>query len=262
VNCRGPLLALLALSLGGCTFGVPIGGSGKAVNPADFGDADRGIKSKSGNPPSYVVFGRRYHVLDSAAGYSERGMASWYGPDFHGKRTSSGETYDMHAMTAAHKTLPIPTRVRVTNLANGKSVIVKVNDRGPFARGRIIDLSYAAAKKLEMIGPGTAEVKIEVVDRNGKPARVRTAPLKNSDPEGGDIYIQLGSFVSEANARRLMDELLSRREQPLQVKRVQAAQGVFYRVQLGPLADVDEAGSVQKRLKRKGYTQARIVIEE
>ncbi len=258
---RWPGLAAALLVLGGCTFGVPIGGSGKAVNPADYGDADRGIKSKSGNPSSYVVFGQRYHVLDSAAGYSERGMASWYGPDFHGKRTSSGETYDMHAMTAAHKTLPIPTRVRVTNLANGKSVIVKVNDRGPFARGRIIDLSYAAAKKLDMIGPGTAEVKIEVIGRNGQRQKVRAVPLKTEETAEGDIYIQLGSFASESNARRLMDELLARRERPLQMKRVEAEQGVFYRVRLGPLADVAEADSVRKRLQRKGYQQARIVIE-
>jgi len=262
VRYRWPALVVLLLVLGGCTFGVPIGGSGKTVDPADYGDVDRGIKSKSGNPSSYVVFGQRYHVLDSAAGYSERGMASWYGPDFHGKRTSSGETYDMHAMTAAHKTLPIPTRVRVTNLSNGKSVIVKVNDRGPFARGRIIDLSYAAAKRLDMIGPGTAEVRIEVVDREGRRQKVRAVPLKTAQDEVGDIFIQLGSFASEANARRLMDELLARREQPLQLKRVEAGQGVFYRVRLGPLADVAEADSVRKRLRRKGYTQARIVIED
>ena len=261
MNPRWPGLAVALLTLGGCTFGVPIGGSGKAVDPADFGDVDRGIKSKTGNPPSYVVFGQRYHVLDSAAGYSERGIASWYGPDFHGKRTSSGETYDMHAMTAAHKTLPIPTRVRVTNLANGKSVIVKVNDRGPFARGRIIDLSYAAAKKLDMIGPGTAEVRVEVIDRNGQRQTVRAIPLKTEDTVEGEIYIQLGSFVSEANARRLMDELLSRRERPLQMKRVEAERGVFYRVRLGPLADAAEADSVRKRLMRKGYRQARIVVE-
>jgi len=262
-SCRARLFLplLLALSLGGCTFGVPMSGPGGGGNPADYGDVDRGILSKTGNPSSYVVFGKRYQVLDSAAGFTQRGMASWYGPDFHGKRTSSGETYDMHAMTAAHKTLPIPSRVRVTNLANGKSVIVKVNDRGPFARGRIIDLSYAAARKLDMIGPGTAEVKIEVVDRNGRRKKVRAVPLKE-DGDNGSIYIQLGSFASEANARRLMKELLARREQPLQMKRVEADQGVFFRVQLGPLADVAEADSVRKRLQRKGYRQARIVIED
>ncbi len=255
------LLVVSALPLGACTFGVPIGGAQGSGNPADYGDVDRGIRSKTGNPSSYVVYGKRYRVQDSAAGFSQRGMASWYGPDFHGKRTSSGETYNMHAMTAAHKTLPIPSRVRVTNLANGKSVIVKVNDRGPFARGRIIDLSYAAAKKLDMIGPGTAEVRIEVVDRNGKPQKVRALPFEDGGDDGS-IYIQLGSFVSEINARKLMKELQSRRERPLQLKRVEAAQGLFYRVLLGPLVDVDEAESVRKRLQRKGYQQARIIIED
>ncbi len=260
---RGWMLAAGLLLLGGCTFGVPIGRTGGGNHGADPGDAGQGVGStRNGNPPSYVVFGRRYHVLDSAAGYSERGMASWYGPDFHGRRTSSGETYDMHAMTAAHKTLPIPTWVRVTSLDNGKSVVVRINDRGPFVKGRIIDLSYAAAKKLDMVGPGTAEVKIETVENSDLSGDVKVVPLRDALPGGGgDVYIQLGSFSSEVNARRLMDELLARREQPLQIKRVEDGESVFYRVWLGPLANVTEADSVRKRLQRKGYAQARIVIE-
>jgi len=119
--------------------------------------------SRSGNPPSYEVFGKRYWVMRASAGYRERGLASWYGPKFHGKRTSSGVPYDMHAATAAHKTLPIPTYVRVTRLDNGRSMIVKVNDRGPFVAGRIIDLSYAAAARLDLIGPGTAMVEVEAL---------------------------------------------------------------------------------------------------
>lgn len=120
-------------------------------------------RSRYGNPASYVVFGQRYVLLPSAEGYVERGTASWYGPGFHAARTSSGEPYDMYAMTAAHKTLPIPVFARVTNLRNGRSVVVRINDRGPYGRGRIIDLSEAAAKQLDMIDAGVVPVRVEVL---------------------------------------------------------------------------------------------------
>jgi rare lipoprotein A len=120
-------------------------------------------RSAFGNPPFYVVGGRRYVVLHSAAGYVERGVASWYGTEFHGLRTSTGEPYDMFAMTAAHKTLPLPCYARVTNLANGHHVVVRINDRGPFVANRIIDLSYSAAARLDMIRNGTAFVQVEVL---------------------------------------------------------------------------------------------------
>jgi rare lipoprotein A len=120
-------------------------------------------RSSSGNPPFYEVNGHRYVVLASAAGYRERGVASWYGPDFHGLKTATGERYDMFAMTAAHKTLPIPCFARVTNLANGRSIIVRINDRGPFVANRIIDLSYSAANRLDMIRNGTAFVEVETL---------------------------------------------------------------------------------------------------
>ena len=120
-------------------------------------------RSASGNPPFYEVGGHRYIVLASAAGYRERGVASWYGPDFHGLQTATGERYDMFAMTAAHKTLPIPCYARVTNLSNGRSVVVRINDRGPFVANRIIDLSYSAARSLDMIRNGTAFVEVETL---------------------------------------------------------------------------------------------------
>jgi len=121
-------------------------------------------KSNIGNPVSYEEFGQRYKVLESSEGFSEKGIASWYGSDFHGRNTSSGETYDMYQMTAAHKTLPLPTYVSVNNLDNGRTLIVKVNDRGPFIEGRVIDLSYAAAYRLGVTGPGTANVEIIALD--------------------------------------------------------------------------------------------------
>ena len=121
-------------------------------------------RSRSGNPPFYDVFGKRYYVLSSGVGYIERGVASWYGPGFHKVRTSTGESYDMYAMTAAHKTLPLPAYVRVTNLQNGRSIVVRVNDRGPFVGNRIIDLSYTAASKLDMLRNGTAMVEVRSLE--------------------------------------------------------------------------------------------------
>jgi len=137
-------------------------------NPPDVGQIPDAVprfepRSPYGNPPFYMVAGRRYAVLPTSTGYVERGVASWYGTEFHGLRTSTGEPYDMFAMTAAHKTLPLPCYARVTNLANGRSAVVRINDRGPFVDNRIIDLSYSAARKLDMIRNGTAFVQVEVL---------------------------------------------------------------------------------------------------
>jgi len=126
-------------------------------------------RARSGNPPFYDVFGKRYYVLSSSVGYRERGVASWYGPGFHRVRTSIGELYDMYGMTAAHKTLPLPAYVHVTNLQNGRSVVVRVNDRGPFVGNRIIDLSYSAAAKLDMLRNGTAMVEVRTIDPSAPP---------------------------------------------------------------------------------------------
>ncbi len=135
-------------------------------------------RSDRGNPPFYDVLGKRYRVLPTSAGYRARGVASWYGPDFHGLATSSGERYDMNAMTAAHTTLPLPTWVEVTNLENGKSVVVKVNDRGPFVDNRLIDLSYAAATQLDMVRDGTARVEVRTVAAPYSQPIVAAAPAR------------------------------------------------------------------------------------
>jgi rare lipoprotein A len=139
-------------------------------------------RSRTGNAAVYTVFGRDYRVLDSAAGYDEQGLASWYGAKFHGRKTSSGEVYDMHAMTAAHKHLPLPTFARVTNQQNGRSVVVKINDRGPFVDDRIIDLSYAAALQLDMHDKGTARVRVEAISGHevSEPMQVAAAPAAAS----------------------------------------------------------------------------------
>ena len=153
--------------LGACSsFGPQDGPPGRTISAADIQDAVPKSEplSKYGNPSSYVVAGRRYYVLDSASGYVQRGTASWYGTKFHGQRTSSGEMYDMYTMSAAHRSLPLPTYVQVTNLENNKRAIVKVNDRGPFYGNRLIDLSYAAAVKLGIAANGTAQVEVRAID--------------------------------------------------------------------------------------------------
>ena len=143
-------------------------------------------RSAHGNPPFYEVMGQRYVVLATAEGYSERGVASWYGPTFHGGSTSSGEPYDMYGMTAAHKTLPLPSYVRVTNLKNGRSVVVRVNDRGPFVANRLIDLSYTAAAKLDMLREGTTLVELKAKRAGGAvPASLPPASLPEGAPTEG-----------------------------------------------------------------------------
>jgi len=144
-------------------------------------------KSKYGNPKKYTVLNKEYKVLDSHVGYKERGLASWYGEKFHGHRTSSGEIYDMYQISAAHKTLPLPTYARVTNVQNNKSIIVKINDRGPFHAKRVLDLSYAAAEKLGVLATGTALVEVEALN-----------PIQQG------YYLQLGTFNVKDNATKLM----------------------------------------------------------
>jgi rare lipoprotein A len=147
-------------------------------------------RARYGNPPFYDVFGKRYYVLSSSVGYWERGVASWYGPGFHKERTSIGEPYDMYGMTAAHKTLPLPTYVRVTNLQNGRSIVVRVNDRGPFVGNRIIDLSYTAAAKLDMLRNGTAMVDVRAIDLLATPPPPIVTASAGAAPAAAALLIE------------------------------------------------------------------------
>jgi len=253
-------LLLLSLALSACSFGVPIGERGQAQDTAKATPS----KSQQGNPSSYVVFGKRYYVLDSAQGFAQRGVASWYGTKFHGRKTSSGEVYNMHAMTAAHKTLPIPVYVHVKNLDNGRSTVVRVNDRGPFISGRIIDLSYAAAKKLGVDGPGTARVEISAVGPGqSKPtSTVRTIPLTDQLEQDIPLFVQMGSFSSHVNASNLVQDLVGANETSARISSLQTNDGLFYRVRVGPLFDIEEANAVVRRLKGKGFQTARIVVQD
>ena len=254
------LWLFVPMLLGACTFGVPIGERGQVPPSA----ASTSSRSNQGNPSSYVVHGRRYYVMDNPEGFVQRGVASWYGTKFHGRRTSSGEIYNMHEMTAAHKTLPIPVYVHVRNLDNGRTAVVRVNDRGPFIDGRIIDLSYAAATRLGIDGPGTANVEISVIEHGQtQPIRVaRAVPLKTPESQDQPLYIQMGSFSSIDNADSLVRNLLDANESAAQVSSLQTDDGLFYRVRVGPLFGIDEANAILARLRDKGFETLRIVIDE
>lgn len=211
-------------------------------------------RAAHGNPPFYEVGGRRYYVLATAAGYEATGVASWYGPTFDGLRTSDGDRYDMYAMTAAHKTLPLPCYVRVTNLSNGRSIVVKVNDRGPFVANRLIDLSYVAAAKLDMLGTGTALVEVKAITPQTPVELTRVA---ESPPP--TLYVQVGAFAVQAHAERVVSRLQAGGLAGAFVFGPPAARGHLYRVRIGPVAGVPEFDRLVARLTALGYPGARLV---
>lgn len=206
--------------------------------------------SKYGNPPSYVANGKRYYVMKSSKGYVEKGIASWYGMKFHKQRTSSGEPYDVAAMTAAHTVLPLPTYAQVTNLQNGKRIIVKVNDRGPFADNRIMDLSYAAAKKLGVTAHGTALVEVKAIDPTNPDEVTQQAP----PPEVGhpNLYLQLGAFAQADNAERLAEKVKQWTSSPVVIKTAERNGTTIHRVQIGPLESVDISDELHDKIKAAG----------
>lgn len=241
--------------------------------------------SRFGNPSSYSALGHTYYVMKNAAGFSQTGYASWYGRQFHGERTSSGEPYNMFRMTAAHKRLPLPTWVRVTNLDNGLHCIVKVNDRGPFHDGRIIDLSYAAARRLKIVGNGSAPVRIETVTpatmrasdstpaipRPQAPLRSaqnpaepsatsslphatpapRTAAMPTAAPVNG-LYLQAGAFASVANANRLAQRLSAANTRHVTI--VPPSHGArLYRVRIGPFDSASQRETTRRTLSERGF---------
>ena len=237
----------------------------------------KGGYQKTGKP--YKIAGRWYYPLSSADGYNETGTASWYGTKFHGKKTANGERYDMYAMSAAHKTLPLPTMVRVTDLDNGRSVVVRVNDRGPFVKSRVIDLSYAAAKTLGYDNAGTAHVRVEALSNSMAASnsgnRVRSVPshprtkiktpspvatIMNAPSRHGAMYIQLGAFSSQVNANRLKRELEG--DYPsVAIYAINGGYAEIYRVRIGPYDDEKNIETNVLSLQQQGYTNAIVVIE-
>lgn len=263
---RTVLLPVVLILLGSC--GIIVEKDGAPERPVDVSRVPDAVpkyeeRSKYGNPPSYEVLGKRYYVLDSSEGFVERGIASWYGKKFHGRRTSSGETYDMYAMTAAHKHLPLPTYVEVTNLENNRRVVVKVNDRGPFHANRIIDLSYSAAVKLGIVSKGTGLVEVRAI-QPGQPQK-RTIPVRNvpKDPDRTPaFYIQVGAFAYLANAENLRRKLSSFGEDLVNINRTVIDGEVLHRVRIGPLVTVATADRIVDRLADFGVTDHTIVVDQ
>jgi rare lipoprotein A len=214
-----------------------------------------------GNKSPYSVLGRTYTVLPSARGYVERGIASFYGNKFHGYKTSSLENYDMYGFTAASKTLPLPSYARVTNLANGKSVIVRVNDRGPFHEDRVIDLSYVAAVKIGVWPKGTGLVEVRGIDP-GEPVRDLPPPPPAAPPgKLPGIYLQVGAFSDAANAEQVAQRLRAANFAPVQVMDAEIGGRTVHRVRLGPLPDVDSSDRVSDQITNMGLPRPRVAVD-
>jgi len=216
-------------------------------------------KGPPGHTRPYRIDGKWYQPIPQADGFKERGIASWYGKKFHGRKTASGEIYNMYAMTAAHKTLPLGTLVRVRNLGNRKQIDVRINDRGPFVRHRIIDLSYAAAKEIGIVGPGTAEVAIRAIGSDS--ASGGTGP---SDPTidltRGTFSFQIGAYGRRDNAEK-QKRLLAKRYRNVRISPHDGADGRIYRVRVGRFTDLKQARKQERILRKDGYTDIFIVAE-
>ena len=239
--------------------GPPIGGPSRAELMGIPDAVPRSEPpSEFGNPHAYIVHGETYRTMASSRGYVERGIASWYGRKFHRRLTSSHEPYDMFAMTAAHRSLPLPTYVRVTHLENGRSAVLRVNDRGPFHPGRIIDLSYAAAVKLGIADSGSGPVEVRAVELD---VDDRSAPLTRAAPLALHYFVQVGAFSNEQNATRAL--LLANRVRPgmASLLAVRKEERTLHRVRVGPLAGLEEADRVLAGLNEVGLDSGRVVIE-
>lgn len=246
--------------------------------PADVANTPDAVpkaepRSRSGNPDEYEAFGTVYHVLDDTDGFTQRGRASWYGKKFQGRKTASGEPYDMFAMTAAHKTLPIPSYVRVTNLDNGKTAVVRVNDRGPFHSGRIIDLSYAAAARLGVIGSGHAEVEIKALKPSDDASTLASAAPQGPPPAPTAVveaippkspvaakpsgrWLQIAAYSDPINALAMRDELIRHGLTGVVVSA--SPGGQLQRVIVGPFASDTDEGKARQWLHDAGYAAFRI----
>lgn len=275
MRARHAVLAVSLLALAACGGnktrhdGPP---AGSARIPDLPGDAvpRKEPRSKYGNGPVYEVLGKRYTVMPSSKGYQERGVASWYGKKFHGNLTSNREVYDMYEMTAAHKTLPLPTYVQVRNLRNDKTIIVRVNDRGPFVHNRIIDLSYAAAIKLDMIADGTSLVEVTAINLDepsgDRPVRQATPPASQEAAGSGPahphaIFVQVGAFGERANAERRLRTLAQAGVDNGFIHEEAVSGRTLYRVRIGPVADVVQYDVLVEELANIGITDPYLITD-
>lgn len=266
---KSVIFMLLISLVSGCTLIGKREKDGGPIAPVDWSQVKPIVpkwepKSAYGNPKSYEVYGTTYRVLESSKNFTQKGVASWYGTKFHGRRTSSGEPYDMLQLTAAHKTLPIPCYVRVINHDNGRELIVRVNDRGPFVKSRIIDLSYAAAHQLGMAKQGTANVSIETIDfePNAKdmPA-VASSPAKavNGDKKR---FVQVGAYSSHESAQKLAKILDKEIELPVSVMPISRSGKKLYRVRIGPIVSLSVAESLAETLNISELGKPSIVYQD
>lgn len=264
------LLFFATLQLSGCSPFHRTSGYGRDcapnfhIDPNKVSDAvpNDEPRSKYGNPSSYVVKGHRYYVMKSAEGYDEKGIASWYGMKFYKFKTSSGEYYNVAAMTAASRVLPLPTYCLVTNLQNGKHVVVKVNDRGPFVANRIMDLSYVAALKLGVTAHGTALVEVKAIDPR-HPCSVTQAPVctaASSTPCIPRLYLQMGAFSVPSNAQVLADQVKRCVTYPVTIKESDLNGRTIYKVQIGPIRSVDDSDAIYAKLRAAGLGKPIAVV--
>ena len=256
------LLALLLLQ--GCTSSPPPIADGKPlrdIDPARVRDAVPRADPilAAGNTSPYRVNGREYRVLETSAGYRQRGLASWYGSKFHGRPTANGEVFDTYAATAAHRTLPLPGYLRVTNLDNHRSLVVRVNDRGPFHSDRIIDLSYGAAVKLGFAEQGTARVKLVAIAVAG------TEDLRQDPALSGwksDYrFLQVGAFADKRSALALQQRLQTKLHAPVRISELQRDHAIWYRVRVGPFDGRHALLAFRQQLQEMGFSQAKPVPE-
>lgn len=226
------------------------------LNPDTIVDAEprHEMLRLAGNMSPYTVNGREYRLVEDHRGFRQRGVASWYGTKFHGRPTSNGEIYSLYEMTAAHKTLPIPLYVRVTNLNNNRSAIVRVNDRGPFHSDRIIDLSYAAAVKLGFADQGTAPVEIEVIEPDNS-GSVATAPTAR-------YYLQVGAFSQRASAVSLEQSLRRQLDLPVTVASNSDPERVLHRVRIGPFSDFPAVQAAKRQLQQSWNGEPSLIVED
>jgi rare lipoprotein A len=254
-GCRGMLGTVLVLVLMAVLVGC---GSTPRPKPAP----PMPSQTSPGQPRPYAVNGKWYQPLARADGYSETGLASWYGRKFHGRPTASGERYDMHGLSAAHKTLPLQTWVRVHNLDNGRRMDLRINDRGPFVDGRVIDLSYGAARRLGVVGPGTARVQLTALGRRVETGQPGQAPVyKPMDYTHGHFTFQVGAFKDPANAHRLRDRLASAYSNVHVKAYFHADHGQLYAVRLGRAASLDEAADYKAKLRAGPFPGAFTIAE-
>jgi len=256
---------VILLSFFGCSTVLDTQYESSHIPPGEtktYKSPSQAYGKKRGTQKPYKIKGVQYFPLASAGGFVQTGIASWYGGKFHGRKTSNGETYNMYAMTAAHKTLPVNTWVRVHNLENNREIVVRINDRGPFIRGRIIDLSYKGAQKIGIVRSGTAKVKITALGEASSYSKETSRPLsfKPVDYWKGNFTVQVGAFKVKTNAIKYRDKL-SKTYQNAHIVTYRDDRGIFYRVRIGRFTNVNDAARFSAKISEKGFTNAFEVAE-